>query len=276
MARGTQNAFSLHRRVILSGYVETVTAIRVSQGRAVDAAAASDLPVMKDALGRPFIPGSSLKGVLRSFLESVIRGAGGPLRTCDPIARDYTGCVNPADYSRQQKEGVPAGATRIELPRDLCDVCDLFGHPSFASRLVFRDLPVLTDSWHELLLQVRDGVAIDRETGTVHGGQKYDFEIVPAGVRFDLRITADNPEDWQLGLLFVAVDALNSGFAGLGGARSRGLGSVQIQFTSHIVASAAELLTGTARLVEECAEFQDTCASALEAEIKQRSAGCSR
>src|SRR3990172_159031 len=34
----------------------------------------SDSPVVKDFNGYPFIPGSSFKGVMRSTLESVLRG----------------------------------------------------------------------------------------------------------------------------------------------------------------------------------------------------------
>lgn len=60
-------------RLELTGTLWTVTALRVSQGRSLEPIGA-DLPVVKDALGRPLIPGSSFKGVLRSRLESFLRG----------------------------------------------------------------------------------------------------------------------------------------------------------------------------------------------------------
>ena len=60
-------------RLEVSGILWTVTALRISAGRSLEPIG-SDLPVMKDALGRPLIPGSSFKGALRSRLESFVRG----------------------------------------------------------------------------------------------------------------------------------------------------------------------------------------------------------
>ena len=60
-------------RLELSGTLTTVTALRISQGRSTEPIG-SDLPVVKDSLGRPLIPGSSFKGALRSRLESFLRG----------------------------------------------------------------------------------------------------------------------------------------------------------------------------------------------------------
>jgi CRISPR-associated RAMP protein (TIGR02581 family) len=60
-------------RLEISGILTTVTALRISQGRSTEPIG-SDLPVVKDSLGRPFIPGASFKGALRSRLESFLRG----------------------------------------------------------------------------------------------------------------------------------------------------------------------------------------------------------
>lgn len=60
-------------RLELIGTLTTVTALRISQGRSLEPIGA-DLPVVKDALGRPLIPGSSFKGAMRSRLESFLRG----------------------------------------------------------------------------------------------------------------------------------------------------------------------------------------------------------
>ena len=60
-------------RLELTGTLTTVTALRISQGRSTEPIG-SDLPVVKDALGQPLIPGSSFKGALRSRLESFLRG----------------------------------------------------------------------------------------------------------------------------------------------------------------------------------------------------------
>ncbi|MEO0082698.1 MAG: CRISPR-associated RAMP protein Csx7 [candidate division WOR-3 bacterium] len=257
--------YTLERLVVLEGYVETLTALHIGKGRALDADAASDLPVMKDPFSLPFIPGSSLKGVLRSYTESLVRGLdGGKLKSCDPVGQVWTGCVDPGKFSQQQKRGVPQGEQELRVPEDICDVCDLFGHPNFASRLRFADLPVDQETWHELLLQVRDGVAIDRETSTVARPMKYDFEVVPAGVHFKLKVAADNVEDWQLGLFFAAVDALNSGFNRLGGSTSRGLGSVTIRWQKYRDLTANDIIAGKAEEKTDVANFRTGCGKRLQ------------
>lgn len=60
-------------RLELTGTLTTVTALRISAGRSTEPIG-SDLPVIKDAFGRPLIPGASFKGALRSRLESFLRG----------------------------------------------------------------------------------------------------------------------------------------------------------------------------------------------------------
>ena len=48
--------------------------------------------------------------------------------------------------------------------------------------------------------ELRDGVAIDRDSEKAIDGLKYDFEVVPASAAFDLEITLENatPQDLQL------------------------------------------------------------------------------
>ena len=61
------------RRVDITGVLVAETAFRIGAGKGQGDVVAADLPVMRDASGEPLIPGSSLKGVLRSSIESVMR-----------------------------------------------------------------------------------------------------------------------------------------------------------------------------------------------------------
>lgn len=54
-------------RLEITGTLTTVTALRISKGRSTEPIG-SDLPVIKDALGRHLIPGWSFKRALRSPL----------------------------------------------------------------------------------------------------------------------------------------------------------------------------------------------------------------
>ena len=77
----------LDSRLRLFGRLVTKTGLHVgaAEGAGLDIA---DMPVIKDGRGLPFIPGSSLKGVLRSTVESLVRAAGNEnarLWACDSL-----------------------------------------------------------------------------------------------------------------------------------------------------------------------------------------------
>ena len=74
------------------------------------------------------------------------------------------------------------------------------------------------------LTEVRDGVGIDRDLGSARKGIKYDYEVVPAGARFEIRIIVENAEDWELGLLLLSLKVIERGELPLGGKTTRGLG----------------------------------------------------
>lgn len=168
-------------RFTVEGRLRAVTALRVGAGRAL-APLGTDLPVVRDALGAPFIPGSSLKGPLRATVERLVRGVR-PARACNPLD-DRERCVPPRDLDRlraeSQRQPDPDAWLTAALLARTCWVCRLFGSPWLASAVQVADLPVDHAGWFGQF-EVRDGVAIDRDTETVRGGLKYDYEVVPAG-----------------------------------------------------------------------------------------------
>ena len=211
-------------RLELTGTLTTVTALRISAGRSTEPIG-SDLPVIKDALGHPLIPGSSFKGALRSHLESFLRGI-------DPsLAED------PANFTSSIKNNQVKALKEQHKDNDLAltqafigiadDVSRLFGSPWIASKFQVRDLTVLPENWfgqyHE-----RDGVAIDRDTETAADGKLYDFQVVPAGTPFEFKAVVENAEEWELGLLMIGLHQFETEQIPLGGGRSRGLGVVKL------------------------------------------------
>ncbi|MDR9405491.1 MAG: RAMP superfamily CRISPR-associated protein, partial [Halothece sp. Uz-M2-17] len=81
-------------------------------------------------------------------------------------------------------------------------------------------------------IEIREGVGIDRDTGTAAERFKYSRAILPKGVTFPLNITLDcqkgqEPDDlWQLLL------ALEKGDIRIGAAKTRGLGKVKLTVSS--------------------------------------------
>lgn len=224
----------LTRKIEIEGTLRCVTALRIGSGKDSGDVAATDLPVLKDAMGRPLLPGASLKGVVRSSVEALLRAMAPDSSevtrwACDPFSQ-HQRCVpdapSPEEKKRMEKMKQDARA-RYQRDRlaNLCLACRTFGAPGYASHVLFRDARVQG----KVHLERRDGVAIDRDLGRVSGGRKYDFEVVAEGTRFDLGITIDGAEDWQEGLVALGLDLLGEGFARVGGAASRGLGRVALE-----------------------------------------------
>lgn len=212
-------------RLELVGTLTTVTALRIGAGRSTQPIG-SDLPVIKDALNRPLIPGSSFKGALRSRLESFLRGIDTGLAD-DPANFTRPSKINQIKDLKEQHEGDDLGLTQALIKvTDMISL--LLGSPWFASKFQVRDLTVLPDVWFGQY-QERDGVAIDRDTETAADGKLYDFQVVPAGTAFEFRAVVENAAEWELGLLMIGLHQFETEQIPLGGGQSRGLGVVRLE-----------------------------------------------
>lgn len=249
-------------RVIVNGSVVAETGLHIGSGATLLDPSATDSPVIRDAAGWPFIPGSSLKGALRAHLERLLRGLQiDALPACDPLAdpclpetrRDGNqGDGAPetlAEIKRRIKKGALSDAESDELlAREVwmrsCAICRLFGSNALAARLMIRDLFVDPDLWVGRT-ELRDGVGIDRDTEAARQNIKYDFEVVPATTRFKLEMILDNgsldiaaPGDGEaksvrpdsaFGLLAIGLRELEKGRVALGGKTTRGLGKIRFE-----------------------------------------------
>jgi CRISPR/Cas system CSM-associated protein Csm3 (group 7 of RAMP superfamily) len=83
------NRANLRSRYRITGRLVMDTALHIGGGR--EASAVTDSPVVRNAVGEPFIPGSSLKGAFRAAVERLVPLLG--LRTCQ-LADDYADCLS--------------------------------------------------------------------------------------------------------------------------------------------------------------------------------------
>jgi CRISPR-associated RAMP protein (TIGR02581 family) len=167
--------------------------------------------------GQVFLPGSSLKGVVRAHCERILRtmqpgtdrnGRG----ACDPLARARS-CSDRLERARLESH---------EKYQQSCFICRLFGSTAVASRVRFTDaLPV-----GEVKVEERNGVAIDRVYGSVAHGP-FNYEVATAGT-FRTRIIFKNFTLAQLVVVGLALRDLDEQRIALGFAKSRGMGSVAI------------------------------------------------
>ncbi len=235
-------------RLRLEGVLSTRTGLHIGAGGSGDPLA-TDSPVVRNAAGHPYVPGSSLKGVVRSAAESLLRGAEPGtdakvrLWTCEFLASEP--CIGhteveglrKAHKERLETEGFEKEeldkrlnrAVTEEVWRKSCTICRLFGSLALASRVRFPDLPLRGGL---PLLELRNGVGIDRDKELAASGVLYDFEAVPPGTPFDLTVILDNAREPEVGLVLYLFDQLGQGNLALGGKTSRGLGQVEIRWTA--------------------------------------------
>ena len=222
----------LHNRYHFQGLLELATPLRVSSGRADEV---TEAPVIRYLDGTPYIPGSSLRGTLRSQLERIITAAGpvvAGLSSCTLFEDNHCATLVEACKREQEKSKKPQKEKDEEIMKYieeiLCDVCRLFGSAVYASRLVIADaLPVaLTEAKGKINL--RDGLGIDRDTGAARAGVKFDYQVIETGPRFWFQMTAENVQDQDRKLIDLILALLKDGLY-VGGKRAGGLGLIRLQ-----------------------------------------------
>lgn len=206
-----------------------------------------DTPILRTVDGRPYIPGSSIKGAWRSYTEAVLRTLqeqqGHARFTNDPLAQGdkQDNGLTPQKMQDIKRDLAQEPQTVIDARlRDASTWVErLFGNPGLASKVLIKDTVIEPGSW--LRSEVRDGVGIDRDAGRAADTFKYQFEVTPAGARFPLEILVDNAAPAELGLVIMGLKAFERGDILLGGAKSRGLGwchldTLEWQETRYITA----------------------------------------
>jgi CRISPR-associated RAMP protein (TIGR02581 family) len=251
-------------RLEITGILTTITALRISAGRSTEPIG-TDLPVIKDALGQPLIPGSSFKGALRSRLESFLRGIDDKFAANPAIESEWSITSQDMKQLKDTCDNDQILTQEIINKTDL--ISCLFGSPWIASKFQVRDLTVLPDTWFGQY-QERDGVSIDRDTETAADGKLYDFQVVPASTQFEFRAVVENAEDWELGLLMIGLHQFETEQITLGGGRSRGLGVVKLNIDKMLWVDAEDnpqfllqylqkMVMGDATAYEDAADYKD-------------------
>lgn len=215
----------LHTRKI-TAILETRTGLHIGAGRDSVEIGGVDNPVIRHPHTKhPYIPGSSLKGKLRSLLEwalGLVDSNGGvwgsdkkaPADPNDPILRIF-------GTTHEKWQG---GPTRLI-------VRDAFLDWEWTDIILGRSLPLTED---------KTEVSIDRIQGKANGGGLHTVERVPAGARFRLemafRVYSATGTDGQADQGHRDTECLNRVLEGLkllegdalGGSGSRGSGQVRI------------------------------------------------
>ncbi len=228
----------------LWGKIEAVTGLHIGGSGAGYEIGGVDQTVIRDVRGYPYIPGSSLKGKMRSLLEwstgHINDGDGGrdPKRIGDVHRCDRPECPVCRLFGSSAVEGRLAGPTRV-LVRD--------ANPDEPTR---REMDRLQSDFGLPKVEVKVENSINRIKGSVdyglrsqervHPGARFDFEFVLSA--FD--VEGCEPDDATISKHLIEAMRLLEDSA-LGGGGSRGSG--QIRFfvcKSPVLRSAAMYRSG--------------------------------
>lgn len=201
----------------ITGVIYLQSGLHIGAGKDTVEIGGLDQPIVKNPLsGEPYIPGSSLKGKMRSLLETAV----------------FMG--RSAETRKAVSDGKPCSCGHRS-----CPICALFGahkapqdcDPDLGpTRMLVRDCELIPEcrqlfaSGH-LTMEIKHENTIHRVKGVAEHPRP--LERVPAGVSFTLNIAlkryeGDDPELMDIifkGLQLVELDAL-------GGCSSRGCGQV--------------------------------------------------
>lgn len=207
-------SLKLLKHLIIKGNLVTKSGLRIGGTEAAMSIGGAENPIIRDFWGNPYMPGSSLKGKIRSLLEYKL----GKVQTGKPCS-----CL--------QKD---------------CLVCTVFGphmspeHELGPSRIIVRDAPLSDETFDQIKTLKEEGKSfsetktetmINRRTGMAERGSLRTQERLPAGAKFDLNITLrifDGDDQKKF------VDFIKEGLSLLekdyiGGSGTRGYGWVKIE-----------------------------------------------
>ncbi|MEI2583526.1 RAMP superfamily CRISPR-associated protein [Scytonema sp. PRP1] len=193
-----------------------------------------------------YLPGSSLKGAIRAHAERIVRTIGSEKRPPENTQKLWSSNLlderdkqnNPNFYledwkNREKKKKLEERHPHpgAELYKQSCFISQIFGNTSIASRVRIED--AYPDKSQPLKIEERNGVAIDRVFGSVAVGP-FNYQVCTAG-EFHTKIHLKNFTLAQLGLIGLVLRDLDDGWFGLGFAKSRGLGTVEVKLNEAVV-----------------------------------------
>jgi len=229
------------RTVIYEGVIKAEEPLRIGVGREEDPWGISDLPVIRikdisKGIETPYIPGSSLKGVLRSTAEAIAKQYNIKPEPCSGLTQDSCMRRNIQELGSNLEDLVKQNIKENEdkalqqINKYACLLCKVFGATSYRSKVYLNDAYPFDASGRPLpvAVEVKRGIAIDRTTGAAAPGALYNVEYVSPGSMFFFKIIAYNLPNYALALLLNSIKALDNGYVRLGGFKSRGFGKATI------------------------------------------------
>jgi CRISPR-associated protein Csm3 len=193
--------------------IELVSGLHIGGSGAEMRIGGVDNPVIKNPrTEQPIIPGSSLKGKVRSLLEYY----------CEDNPSIIEKLFGKPSEKKKEGKSEPEGKKKDDEDEKRIKI----------TRLLFADADIVLGENERALFEIKAETAIDRKSGKARGGSLRFSERVVSGQRFSAHISMklfegdDEKEFTEIlfkGLKLLTLDAL-------GGSGSRGYGRIKIEF----------------------------------------------
>ena len=244
------------RKVNIQGILEALEPIHIGSGNSLYT---NYLEVIKGSDGKPFIPGTSLKGVLRSIVEIEYSKLGAPV--CPGTEINLKNFIKDAELINEAKlryknyfdkknfkvrtcgESIDKETIQMlsspnqndvlkalnRLNHKLCEACKIFGTAGLLGSATVFDAPPI---------QYRLGT---RPSLNVKDKKLFNIEYVEDGSTFKFLISLRNPANYMVGAIILALKDLKEGKYKIGGLKSRGFGLITLKEMSMEIKSYSEL-----------------------------------
>jgi len=233
--------FNFQGTYIIQAKLRCITGLHIGGSKETFEIGGIDNPVIKAPIsiklpdreikeGMPYIPGSSLKGKIRSLLEWQYGLVGAKVNSRGEIEHEIkytTDGSTPADVAvvfgigATDSKKIPAGPVRVKF---------FDAYPSEATIKKWEE-----DLGAGLYTEVKTENAIDRITSAANPRQQ---ERVPAGSEFEVEIVYevfDDKDHDRLKIVFEGMKRLEDNFLGGGGSRGNGrvkFSDIKVEFKS--------------------------------------------
>ncbi|MHA1231263.1 MAG: RAMP superfamily CRISPR-associated protein [Candidatus Helarchaeota archaeon] len=219
-----------HNRYIFKGKIKVISPLHIGT---------SDFPKIGDVdsafikyeNGQCYIPGSTMKGYLRSVSEKILRNIPAYKNKIQHINDKSDEFVCNIEFILNNFNGPKSDMVK-KIEQFLCPICKLYGAIGYASKIFIPDLPLI--DFQNIALERRVHTKIDRDSDIVVKKGLFDIQYVPINSKFKFEAYIENATDQDLEILYYGLYFLLKNEAFLGGNKSRGYGKIGLELTDVI------------------------------------------
>jgi len=218
----------LHKKIFIKGTLELITGLHIGDSKETVDIGGVDSPVVrrKDN-NQPYIPGSSLKGKMRSLLE-ITHGQPETFRQpAHPIGRFFGAISNNGD-------GIPSRLIVRDASMNQDSV-------KMLKESEFTDMPYSEVKFENVINRIKGVAEHPRQIERVPAGTRFDVSFVINIIATD-SIEAAELEKSYLALFHSGIKLLEDDY--LGGSGSRGYGQVKFDLNEPTSKTKEDYLNG--------------------------------